>query len=394
MPDETNRPKPAVLLILDGFGVAPKGDGNAIATAKTPNLDRLIKKYPAMSLRASGEEVGLSWGEMGNSEVGHLNLGAGRVYYQTRPRIDRSIVSGEFFTNPVFLEAVNHVKKNKSRLHLIGLISQGWVHSIDTHCYALLELAKQQGLSDVAVHVFLDGRDTVYNAGVGFVTALLQKMKTVQSGFVASLAGRFYAMDRDHRWERTQKAYEILVGSAGQSANEPLRAIEDSYHRGVYDEEFSPTFITKNNHALAGVQDNDAVIFFNFRPDRMRQIVHAFVDPVFDKFSRAFKKNLKVVTMVEYERGLSVAVAFSPETIVKPLAEVLATAGLRQLHIAETEKYAHVTFFFNGTKEDPFSGEERVIIPSPRVTSYDQAPEMSARLITERVIKELSEDSR
>ena len=388
-----NRPKPAVLLILDGFGVAPDSDGNAITRAKMPAFRELIKKYPTMTLRASGEEVGLSWGEMGNSEVGHLAIGSGRVYYQMFPRINREIASESFFQNSAFLEAAEYVKKQKSTLHLIGMVSPGRVHSMDEHCFALLEFARRQKIKDVAIHAILDGRDTVYNAGVDFLATLQKKIKELKIGKIATLSGRYYAMDRDNRWDRTEKAYLAMALGEGQKAEDPIEALRASYGKEVYDEEFVPTVIEEKGKPIAFVKERDAVIFFNFRPDRMRQIVKAFTIPKFDGFERTLIPDLKVVTMAEYEPNLPVTVAFQPEKIKLTLAEVISNAGLKQLHIAETEKYAHVTFFLNGMREEPFLREDRVIIPSPKVSSYDTAPEMSAQKITDRVLKEIENDS-
>ena len=387
--ESAHRPKPAVLLILDGFGVAPDSDGNAITRAKMPVFRELVKKYSAMTLRASGEEVGLSWGEMGNSEVGHLAIGAGRVYYQTFPRINREIASESFFQNPALLEAMEHVKKQKSTLHLIGMVSAGRVHSMDEHCYALLEFCRRQKVKDVVVHAILDGRDTVYNAGADFIAALQKKMKELKVGRIATLSGRYFAMDRDHRWDRIEKAYKAMALGEGEKAADPLDALRASYAKEAYDEEFVPTVIEEKGEPVARVQEQDAIIFFNFRPDRMREITKAFTLPKFDGFKRTIIPNLKVVTMAEYEPGLPVAVAFPPEKIKQTLAEVVSGAGLRQLHIAETEKYAHVTFFLNGMREEPFLNEDRAIIPSPKVSSYDAVPEMSAQKITDRVLKEV-----
>jgi len=385
-----NRPKPVVLMILDGFGVAPDSEGNAITRAKMPNFHSYVAKYPTMTIRASGEEVGLSWGEMGNSEVGHLSIGAGRVYYQMFPRINRAVDSGVFLDNPAFLKAVNHAKKNNKALHLIGLVSAGRVHAMDAHCHVLLGLAQKHGLSKVFVHAILDGRDTVYNAGIDFMESLVQRMDEFKIGKIASVSGRYFAMDRDNRWDRIEKAYNAMVLGQGEFAEDPLEAIKASYTNEVYDEEFVPTVITENGQPVGSVQDGDAIIFFNFRPDRMRELTKAFVLPDFDKFKRKKLEGLVPVTMTQYEKGLPVDVAFPPDVIKHTLAEVVSEAGLTQLHIAETEKYAHVTFFMNGTREDPFPGEDRIIIPSPRVASYDKAPEMSAGKIADRVIKEIA----
>jgi len=390
---EIQRPKPVVLLIIDGFGIAPDADGNAVTRAKMPNFKKFVQNYPAMTLRASGEEVGLSWGEMGNSEVGHLAIGAGRVYYQTLPRINREIATGDFFKNQKFLAAIEHAKKNNSNLHLIGLISAGRVHSLDEHCFALLELAKKQKLDRVFIHAILDGRDTVYNVATDFIKNLRVKIKENKVGKLASLSGRFYAMDRDNRWERTEKAYNAMVLGQGETTEDPIEAIKASYAKEIFDEQFAPTVLLKDGAPVTTIKDNDAIIFFNFRADRMRQLVKAFVLPDFNKFSRSRLNNLFPVTMTEYEKGLPVEVAMPPEVIIHPLAEAVSAAGLKQLHIAETEKYAHVTFFLNGTKETPFPGEERVIIPSPRVAAYDQTPAMSTYEITDRIIKEINSEN-
>ncbi len=404
---ESSRPKPCILLILDGFGIAPDSEGNAITRANMPVFRDIVRRYPAMTLRASGEEVGLSWGEMGNSEVGHLAIGAGRVYYQTFPRINRDIAAGGFYENPAFLQAAEHAKKNKSTLHLIGMVSAGRVHSMDEHCHALLEMAKRQGMKDVAVHAILDGRDTIYNAGIDFLTTLSAKIKEIGVGRIASLSGRYFAMDRDNRWDRIQKAYEAMALGRGEQSENALAAVKASYTKEIYDEEFVPTVIvnpktiasggvsskdgtsSRSGEPVGQVKDGDAIIFFNFRPDRMREIVKAFVLPDFKGFARRPLQNVFSVTMAEYEAGLPVTIAFPPEVVDMCLAEVISKAGLKQLHIAETEKYAHVTFFLNGTQEQPFPGEERIIVPSPKVASYDAAPAMSAEEVTDRVVKEI-----
>lgn len=387
-----NLKQPTVLIVIDGFGVAPDSEGNAITQAKTPNFDRFVRTYPTMTLRASGEEVGLSWGDMGNSEVGHLSIGAGRVYYQTFPRINRSMEAGEFAQESSFLHAIEHVKKHGSRLHLVGMVSKGGIHSMDLHCQALLQVAKDQGLNDVFVQAILDGRDTVYNTAPDFIRELQGKMDELGVGKIASLSGRYWAMDRDKRWDRIERAYKVMTTGEGESAEDPLEAIKASYLKEVYDEEFPPTVITEGGQPVGLVQENDAIIFFNFRPDRMRQLTKAFVLPSFEGFERTYIPNVFPVTMAEYEKGLPVEVAFPPQVIENCLAQVISDAGLTQLHIAETEKYAHVTFFLNGTKEDPFPGEERVIIPSPKVASYDQAPEMSVKAIADKVVSEMREN--
>lgn len=383
------RLKPVVLIVIDGFGIAPTGEGNAVRAAKMPVMQKLIESYPAMTVRASAESVGLSWGEMGNSEVGHLTIGAGRIFYQSFPRITMSIESGEFFKNPALLAAIDHVKKGGT-LHLMGLVSPGAVHASDDHLFALLQMCQRNGLDRVAVHAFLDGRDTIFNSGLGFIQNLEKHMSDLKVGKIASLAGRFYAMDRDNRWDRIQKAYEaIALGKSDETATSAVDAIKASYEKSVYDEEFVPTVITKGGKPVATVSDNDACIFFNFRPDRARELTKPFALPTFDKFPRTPINNLTFVTFTEFEKDLPVQVAFPPLRIDTCLARVISDAGLRQLHIAETEKYAHVTFFLNGMNEAEYPGEDRVIIPSPRVSTYDKAPEMAALQISERVAQEI-----
>jgi 2,3-bisphosphoglycerate-independent phosphoglycerate mutase len=388
------RPKPAVLAILDGWGVAPPSDGNAISHAHTPHMDRFVHEYPAMSLYASGTEVGLSYGEMGNSEVGHLNIGAGRVYYQTFPRINKTIVDGTFFQNKAFITARDHVLKNKSALHLMGLVSPGNVHASQDHLYALLEFAKKNKIKKVFIHVILDGRDTLYNSGKDFVSKLEEKIKKIGVGEIASVSGRYYAMDRDNRWDRIERAYRAMVEGVSETYHRnPLDAIEASYEKEVHDEEFIPVVIGKEGKPTTMIASGDGVIFFNFRPDRARQLTQAFVLPGFDKFKREYLTNLMFVTMTEYEKEIPVVVAFPPVVVHNCLAEVLSKAGLTQFHVAETEKYAHITFFLNGTVEESFSGEERAIVPSPNVSSYDKAPEMSAAEVTKKVIGAIESDT-
>lgn len=383
-----DKPKLLVLAILDGWGVAPNTPGNAITRAETPNINRFTKEYPAMTLYASGSEVGLSFGEMGNSEVGHLNIGAGRVYYQTLPRINKSIEDKSFQENKAFLEAAEQVKSNKSSLHLVGLVSPGNVHASQDHLYALLAFAKKQKIKNVFVHAILDGRDTTENSAVDFIKALQKEMDEIGVGEIASLSGRYYAMDRDNRWDRIEKAYRAMaLGQADEYAKDPIKAIKESYERKVYDEEFVPTVIGKAGEPVATIAPEDAVIFFNFRPDRARQLTQAFVLPSFDKFERDYLKKLCFVTMTEYEKELPATVAFPPNVVHNCLAEVISSEGLKQFHIAETEKYAHITFFLNGTVEEAFAHEDRKIIPSPKVASYDKAPEMSAPAIAKEVVK-------
>ncbi|MBU1036662.1 2,3-bisphosphoglycerate-independent phosphoglycerate mutase [Patescibacteria group bacterium] len=386
------RSKPVVLIILDGWGVARPSQANAISLARKPNFNGWLNTYPSMILQSAGEAVGLSWGEMGNSEVGHLSLGSGRIIFQNLPRITRAISDGTFFKNPAFLRACQQVKKRGSSLHLMGLVSPGGVHSYNEHLYALMELARDQKINDIYLHVFLDGRDTEFNSGLRYVQELQKKLEQIGVGKIATISGRFYAMDRDNHWERIEKAYLAMVeGKAQDSFDHPVKAIESSYNNKIYDEEFLPVVITENNKPVATVKDGDSVIFFNFRSDRARELTKAFVLPGFEKFPRAaYLKNLYFATMTEYEKDLPVTIAFPTEKVTVPLASVISEAGLKQLHIAETEKYAHVTFFFNGGREVTLAGEDRVIIPSPRISSYDQKPEMSAPEITQRVIKEIN----
>lgn len=385
--------RPIVLAILDGWGIAPPSRGNAISLARTPNMDRWLSEYQAFSLQASGENVGLPWHEMGNSEVGHLAIGSGRVIYQDLPRLNKAISDQSFFSNPAFLQAIEHVRRHQSRLHLIGLVSSGGIHSSIDHLDALLELTKRHRLTNVAVHAILDGRDTVRDSGRETLRRLQSRLADLGVGRVATIGGRFYSMDRDHRWERTEAAYRAIAqGQSDRTTDDPLATLQTSYEAGVYDEEYPPTVVTADGQVVA-LQDHDAVICFNFRPDRMRQLTEALCRPDFDSFDRPKLKNLLVVTMTEYEVDLPVTVAFPPESVDDPLARILSDHGLTQLHIAETEKYAHVTFFFNGGHEKPYPGEDRILIPSAHVPSYDNKPDMSAREIAARLISELQRDT-
>lgn len=388
-----NRYRPVVLLILDGFGIAPHNEGNAITQARLPFFSSYSKDYPVMTLAAAGNEVGLSFGEMGNSEVGHLNIGAGRIYYQSLPRINHEISVGNFFKNQVFLEAVEHVKKNKSKLHLIGMVSSGNIHSSNQHLYAFLKLCKEYNISkQVFIHGILDGRDTPYNSGEKFFIELDEHIKKIKVGKIASLSGRYYAMDRDNHWDRIEKAYRVMVeGKAERSSAFVIKAIKNSYEKNNYDEEFIPTLITENGSPVGRIASDDAVIFFNFRPDRARQLTEALVLPGFNKFKRRPLKNLFFVTLTEYEKNFPVLAAYPPIIVNNSLAEVISKHGLSQLHVAETEKYAHITYFFNGMIEASFAKEERVLIPSPRVGNYALTPRMSidkiGKVITEAIEK-------
>ncbi|MCK4968418.1 MAG: 2,3-bisphosphoglycerate-independent phosphoglycerate mutase, partial [Candidatus Aenigmarchaeota archaeon] len=383
---EKNRPKPVVLIILDGWGIAPPSQGNAVTLAHTPCFDSLAKKYTCLTIQASGENVGLPWGVMGNSEVGHTNIGAGKVIFQSLPRINHAINDGSFFKNKVILDAIAHTQKYSSQLHLMGIISRGDVHGSLDHLFALLDLIKQQDKNkQVFIHGFLDGRDMSKDSGIDFVKEIIHRTKKIKLGQIATLSGRFYAMDRDNHWERIVKVYQTMVkGEATSSFDNPIKAVQKSYQQKIFDEEFLPVVITKHNQPVGKVSDNDAIIFFNYRADRARELTKAFVSPDFDKFNRQQLTNLYFATMTQYEADLPVKIIFSKEGIVQPLGKIISDVGLRQLHIAETQKYAHVTYFFNGGQEKPFPREDDVLIPSPRVASFAKAPKMSAPLVSQR----------
>mgnify|MGYP005778964759 FL=1 len=384
--------KVTMLMILDGFGDNPNKDGNAIKLAKTPNIDRLMKKYPTTDIFTSGLHVGLPEGQMGNSEVGHTNIGAGRIVYQELTRITKSIEDGDFFTNPEFISAIENCKKNNSKLHILGLVSDGGVHSHIRHLYGLLEMAKRRDFEDVYVHCFLDGRDTPPASAESYIIKLQDKMKEKGVGKIASISGRFYAMDRDKRWQRVQKCYDALVNGEGIKANSAVKAIEDSYQKEVFDEFVEPTVICNNEEPIAKIEENDSVIFFNFRPDRAREITRAIVDKDFNEFETK-KMDVYFVCFTNYDETMpNVHIAFKKETLHNTFGEVVSKAGLTQLRIAETEKYAHVTFFFNGGEEKQYKGEERILVPSPKVETYDQKPEMSAYEVTDKVVEALEQD--
>ena len=379
--------KITALVIMDGYGLSKQAKGNAVGVECSPYVHYLMTNYPTTTLDASGLAVGLPEGQMGNSEVGHLNMGAGRVVYQELTRITKSIADGDFFTNPAFLGAVEYVKKNNGKLHIMGLMSNGGVHSHINHCKALLDFAKQQGLDNAYVHCFMDGRDVSPTSGAGFVAELQTKMDEISFGKIATVIGRYYAMDRDNRWDREEKAYDALaLGRGVNSAENAVDALNKSYADGVTDEFVLPTVITENGKPVATIENGDAVIFFNFRPDRAREITRAFTQPGFDGFDLK-GKNRKVhwVCMTQYdEKFVNVDIAYRPETLVNTLGEYLAKCNKTQLRIAETEKYAHVTFFFNGGVEQPNEGEDRFLIPSPKVATYDLQPEMSAYEVAEK----------
>lgn len=383
--------QPLLLMILDGWGIAPAGQYNAAALAKTPNLDALFDKYPHTCLSCSGEAVGLPDGQMGNSEVGHLNIGAGRIVYQELTRITKAIKDRVFFENTVLINSMQTVKANGSALHLLGLVSDGGVHSHISHLFALLEMAKLQGLTKVYVHAFLDGRDVGPQTADVYLAELDAELKRIGVGKIATVAGRYYAMDRDKRWERVQKAYDAMVLHDGTICTDAVSGVLASYAAGVNDE-FVVPFIAAPE-ADSCVKAGDGMIFFNFRPDRARQLTRAFVDEEFPYFTRPqIARPVNFVCMTQYDETIKAPVAFAPETLEDTLGKVLADHQLQQLRIAETEKYAHVTFFFNGGKEEPNVGEDRVLIPSPKVATYDLQPEMSAELVTDKLLELLDTD--
>jgi 2,3-bisphosphoglycerate-independent phosphoglycerate mutase len=387
-------PEPLLLMILDGWGMNPHQENNAVAIARTPNMTRLCSEYPCSQLDASGMAVGLPDGQMGNSEVGHLNIGAGRIVYQDLTRITKAIEDGSFFNNPALLDCISRTKSAGGRLHLAGLLSDGGVHSHITHLYALLELAKKEGIHDVFVHCLLDGRDTPPKSGAGYLEQLEEEMKKIGAGRIATLMGRYYAMDRDKRWDRVEKAYDAIVLGSGNVFASAQQAIEQSYLDGVTDEFVIPAVIVDGGEPVGKVKDGDGFIFFNFRSDRAREITRTFTDSGFDGFARKASPKLSCYTcMTVYDETFNLPVAFGPEELKNILGEVIAGAALKQLRIAETEKYAHVTFFFNGGSEVPFPGEDRVLIPSPReVATYDEKPEMSAYLVTDEFLRLLDEN--
>lgn len=380
--------KPVVLMILDGYGLNNNCDHNAVCQGKTPVMDQLMSQCPFVKGNASGMAVGLPEGQMGNSEVGHLNMGAGRIVYQELTRITKSISDGDFFENQAFLEAVKNCKENHSALHMFGLVSDGGVHSHNTHIYGLLELAKRNGLEKVYVHCFLDGRDTPPASGKDFVAELEEKMKEIGVGEVASVMGRYYAMDRDNRWDRVEMAYKVLTEGTGEAADSAVDGIQASYDNGKTDEFVVPFAVMKNGQPTAVIKDHDSVIFFNFRPDRAREITRAFCDDDFQGFERRSRLDLVYVCFTDYDETIgNKLVAFHKQTITNTFGQFLADHGLTQARIAETEKYAHVTFFFNGGVEEPNKGEDRILVKSPKVATYDLQPEMSAPQVCDKLVE-------
>lgn len=381
--------KPMMLLIMDGFGLNENTYGNAISQANKPNLDRIFSTYPMTKINASEEFVGLPKGQMGNSEVGHLNIGAGRIIYQDLTKITKEAETGKLFRNRALLNAMRNAKKNDSTLHLFGLLSDGGVHSHIDHLFSLLKMAENESLDKVAIHCFLDGRDVPPRCAKKYITSLESKISELGIGEIATIAGRYYGMDRDKRWERLQLAYDAITLGKGEMASTPADAIDNAYGRGENDEFVLPTVVSKTT-----VQDGDSIIMYNFRPDRAREITRAFVDPSFDGFKRTKTiKDLTYVCMTEYDAEMpNVEIAYPPETYKNTLGEYIADLGLRQLRIAETEKYAHVTFFFNGGVEQPNKNEDRILVPSPKVATYDLKPEMCANQVTSKVVEAINKD--
>ena len=385
--------KPVVLMILDGYGINEKKEHNAVAMAKTPVMDKLMSTYPCVKGLASGMAVGLPNGQMGNSEVGHLNMGAGRIVYQELTRITKEIEDGTFFTNKALLEAVNNCKKKGSSLHLFGLLSDGGVHSHITHLYGLLELAKREGLTNVYVHCFLDGRDTPPSSGADYIEQLESKMREIGVGQIASIMGRYYAMDRDNNYDRVKLAYVAMTEGEGLKAANAYDAIHGSYDREETDEFVKPTVIVNGGVPVGTINDGDSVVFFNFRPDRAREITHAFCDDEFRSFKRERKLDLVYVCFSDYDPLIdNKLVAFEKIAVTNTFGEWLAANGMKQARIAETEKYAHVTFFFNGGVEEPNEGEDRILVKSPKVATYDLKPEMSAYEVCDNLVKAIKAD--
>jgi len=390
-----NKNAPCLLMILDGWGINLDKANNAVAISGTPHLNKLAAEYPATRLRCSGEAVGLPEGIMGNSEVGHLNIGAGRVVYQNLLRIDKAIADGSFAKNQAITAALDKVAANNAALHLMGLVSDGGVHSHLSHLIALVDAAHARGLSRVFVHAILDGRDTPPQSGAGYIAALQEHLAKTGTGAIASICGRYYAMDRDNRWDRIQEAFALYTQGLGTAASDPVSAVKDAYRRKETDEFVRPIFLAgKNGSPLATVQDQDAVIFFNFRADRAREITRAFTDNDFTKFERTARPALSdYVCMTQYDEKFTLPLAYPPVHLENILGQVISAEGLAQLRIAETEKYAHVTYFFNGGEETPFANEDRCLIPSPRdIPTYDYKPEMSALAVTKEVLQRIDSD--
>lgn len=387
------RNKLTMLMILEGYGINEQQEGNAVKLAKTPRLNELINQNPNTIIHTSGLDVGLPEGQMGDSEVGHANIGTGRIVYQDLEKINKSIENGDFFSIPELTGAIENCKKNNSKLHIMGLLSDGGVHSKTRHLFALLELAKRKDFEEVYLHCFLDGRDTPPASGEGYISELENKMAEKDIGKIATISGRFFAMDRDKRWERIHKTYNAMVKGEGVKSLSATGAIEESYQKETFDEFVEPTVITnKNGEPIAKIEENDSVIFFNFRSDRAREITRSIVDKNFDSFETQFVKTY-FVCMTEYDKTMpNIEVAFKNEQIKNTFGEYISKKGLKQLRIAETEKYAHITFFFNGGEEKQYDGEDRILIPSPKVDTYELKPEMSAYEITDKAIEAIKSE--
>ncbi len=381
---------PLVLVILDGLGVSLETHGNPAAQAKKPTLNDVERTYPFTTLQASGVAVGLPWGQAGNSEVGHLTIGSGRIIYNHLPRIISSIYDGSFFVNPAFMRVAEHVTKNSSRLHIAGLVSSGSVHSYIDHLYALLDFADRHGAPEILIHVFTDGKDAPPRQALAFLPQLEERLKKQHpKARMASIMGRFFAMDRDEKWDRIQQAYDLMTHGRGEQIDSLIEYLGRSYEQGISDEFIAPALLGNPAGRENIIRENDGLIFFNFREDSMREITHAFTDEVFDQFPRQKIQNLVAATMTEYEEGLRALVAFLPIQIDHPLSRVLSDAGFSHLHIAETEKYAHVTYFFNGGRETPYPGEDRILIPSIATAHFDETPQMRAPEITEKILENI-----
>ncbi len=381
--------KPLILIILDGFGIREKKSGNAIYHASTPNIDKIFSENPYTTLEASGEDVGLPEGQMGNSEVGHLNIGAGRIVYQEFTRINKSIEDGSFYKNEELLNIIKKVNRKNSSLHIMGLLSDGGVHSHIKHLFTILKMAKEKNVKKVYIHAWLDGRDTPPNSGIDYIKMCEHKIKEYEIGEIATISGRYYAMDRDNRWERIKKSYDAIVNAQGEKFEDPKQTILDSYKSEVTDEFFVP----KVNKSYSGIKENDGIICFNFRPDRAREITRCFIEKDFNEFEIDKIEISSYLCMTTYNKNFkNVSIIFKPQKLNQTLGEYISNKGLKQLRIAETEKYAHVTFFFNGGIENPYPGEDRILIPSPKVSTYDLKPEMSANEITKEVIKKIESE--
>ena len=386
-----NMYKPVVLVILDGWGLSSNTQGNVLKTTLLPTFEKLNNFYPMTTLQASGISVGLPWGECGNSEVGHITLGAGKIIYQNLPRISLSIQDRSFFKNEVLLNIFKKTIGNNGSLHLMGLVGTGSVHSYMDHLFALMEMAKKEGVKDLFIHAFTDGRDSAPTSGTKIIQIIEEKTKTIGVGKIASVCGRNWAMDRNNNWDRVEKAYAMLTEGKGEQIQDPIKYLQDSYVKGITDEYIEPGVINENGKPVALIKDNDSVIFFNFREDRARELAIAFTVPGFEKFPRGKELKLEFATMTEYEKDIPVDIIFPKEEITNGLGQILSEAKKSQLRIAETEKYAHVTYFFNGGKEEPWPGEDRILIPSPSVSKFDESPEMSAPEITEKILEAIDQ---